>query len=217
MPSNMSEKILCFPSSILDDLGGFQGISTDVGRYFPHIVTSWCYVPRSDAETDPQLKQVIPYVLFIHDTSIFSYRRGKKGSESRLRQKRSIGVGGHIEEIDRTLWRKDDLGYQEAMLREVSEEVEVDWSHCTEACVALINDDSDEVGAVHFGVVHLVVLERPEVRKKESVVTESGFIPIKKAIGDSDRYETWSQLCLKQIDLLMAVSQTDIPVGRSTS
>ena len=213
----MTEEILCFPSSVLDDLGRFQGVSTEVDKYFPAIVDNWRYVPRLKAEDDPALKQVIPYVIFVHGLSVFSYRRGVKGSESRLREKRSIGIGGHIEDVDRTLWRKDEIGYHEAMLREVSEEVEIEWSCCTEACVGLINDDSNDVGAVHFGVVHVVTLDRPEIRKKESVVTDSGLLSIHKAQRDIDRYETWSQLCLKHIDLLSAGSDTALRARESVS
>ncbi len=37
---------------------------------------------------------------------------------------------------------------------EVEEEVEVDSAY-TEKIVALINDDSTDVGAVHLGIVHV--------------------------------------------------------------
>ena len=205
MTGKMDERILCFPARILDELGRFQGLSTDVGRYFPAVVSDphCLYVRRKDAETNPDHKQVIPYVLFVHEDSIFSYRRGKSGGEGRLHEKYSVGIGGHIEDDDLQLFSKDSVGYYDAMQREVVEEVITDYPETSPQCVALINDDSVEVGQVHFGVVHIVRLARPEIRKRESAITDSGLIPVNKAIQDIDAYETWSQLCLERMDELL--------------
>jgi predicted NUDIX family phosphoesterase len=205
MADKMKELILCFPSKLLDELGYFQGLSTDVARYFPAIVTPpHCrYVPRQDAERDPSYKQVIPYVLFTNNGSIFSYRRGKRGSEERLRELYSVGIGGHIEVRDQNLFTKDNdkVAYQDAMLREVREEVTVEGP-VAESCVGLINDDLTDVGRVHFGVVHMVRLATPAISKKEAVITDSGLVPIPQAVAYIDTYETWSQLCLRHIDAL---------------
>jgi len=202
MSGRQTERILCFPRAVLDELGSFQGISREVDRYFPTIVAepNCRYVVRADAEADPSFKQVIPYVLFVHEDTIFSYRRGKRGGEGRLHEQHSIGIGGHIEAEDRGLYTQDDHGYQASMWRELAEEVSVgaeDADACRNApCVAVINDDTNDVGQVHFGVVHLVRLSSPSVSQKESAITASGFLPISEAISQIDRYETWSQLCL---------------------
>ena len=78
-------------------------------------------------ESDSNYKQVIPYVLFTYKKSIFSYRRGKHGGEKRLHEKYSIGVGGHIAVEDRTLFSEDNIGYGDAMWREVAEEIITDF------------------------------------------------------------------------------------------
>jgi predicted NUDIX family phosphoesterase len=205
MAGKMDEKILCFSAALLDELGRFQGISFEVEKYFPRIVTppDCHYVQRGEAENDPSEKQVIPYALFLYRDSIFAYRRGKRGSESRLRELYSVGVGGHIDWMkDVSLFKKDHEKYADAMLREIAEEVNLAPGY-TESCVALINDDSNEVGKVHFGVVHLFKLTDSNISKKESVITDAGLVPVERAVRDCDKYETWSQLCLRHIERLL--------------
>jgi len=204
MAGKMDEKILCFSAALLDELGRFQGISFEVEKYFPRIVMrpSCHYLLRGKAENDPGEKQVIPYALFVYRDAIFSYRRGKGGSESRLRELYSVGVGGHVEIKDSNPLFTGEAGYEDAVSREVSEEVKLD-SPSTESCVALINDDSNEVGQVHFGVVHLFKLSGPGIAKKEAVITEAGLVPVERAVKNLDKYETWSQLCLRNIERLL--------------
>ena len=49
--------------------------------------------------------------------------------------------------------------------------------------VGLINDDSTPVGSVHLGVVHVLELERPEVRPREDGLAEAEFVPIADSPG----------------------------------
>src|SRR5580704_17845234 len=149
------ERVLCFERKLLEELGVFQGISLDTAKYLP-VVTSTSnilYLNRSEAELDKRYKQLIPYVLIICNDKILRYRRGKGGQETRLHGLYSVGVGGHISEEDNGLF-SSDRGYQEGMRRELMEEVAIDGAK--EAAVAVINDDSTEVGFVHFGVVHVM-------------------------------------------------------------
>ena len=208
MADKMAEHVLCFKTEVLDDLGAFQGMCTDVDRYFPTLVMppQSAYVVRRDAEANPKFKQVIPYVLFVYEDRILSYLRGKRGSERRLHDLRSLGIGGHIAVEDNTLFAtsSDPVGYYDAMRREVSEEVQVTWQYEDAPCVALINDDSNDVGRVHFGVVHLIRLSAPQVSKKEAFIAGASLIDIREAVAEVEHYETWSQLCLRHIDLLIA-------------
>ena len=200
----LSRRVLCFQTALLDKLGRFQGISTDVSKYIPKIITkpNYKYIFRDEAEHNGEFKQIIPYVILLHQDRIFVYRRGKRGSEERLRELYSIGIGGHIEDEDTLLWSSDDVGYEDAMWREVAEEVRINDEY-EENCVGLINDDSTSVGKVHFGVIHVVRLTSPSVEKNESSITDAGFIPIERAKQSSRLYETWSKLCLENIELLL--------------
>ena len=56
-------------------------------------------MPRDKAVGDFNFKQVIPYVVFMDsEDRIFSYTRN--GSESRLHNSISVGIGGHINPED---------------------------------------------------------------------------------------------------------------------
>src|SRR5437899_1788320 len=149
------ERVLCFRRKLLEDLGMFQGLSLEVEKYVPVLTASshLVYRNRSEAEHDRSYKQLIPYVLLICKERLLRYRRGRGGEETRLHGLYSVGIGGHISEEDHGLFSKG-IGYQEGMMREVREEVAIE--QVKEAAVAVINDDSTEVGYVHFGIVHLM-------------------------------------------------------------
>ena len=154
--------MLCFERKLLDQLGAFQGLSLDVGRYLP-VVTSpsqTLYLNRKAAERDRRYKQLIPYVLILCNDRILRYRRGKGGQETRLHGLFSVGIGGHICEEDNSLFSRE-LGYREGMRRELMEEVEIDGTN--EAPVGVVNDDSTDVGFVHFGVVHVMLAATEEI------------------------------------------------------
>ena len=156
------------------------------------------FYSRSKAESDSKYKQLIPYVVLRYRDSIFSYVRGKKSSESRLVAKRSIGVGGHIEPTDQSLFSSDRNMYMEAARREVNEEVRLD-SPYHESIAALINDDSTDVGKVHLGIMHIWDLAEPKVTKREGLITQSGFVPIETLKANLDELETWSQIALRAL------------------
>jgi predicted NUDIX family phosphoesterase len=192
------ELVLVFESPLLDQLGRFQGICRLVEPYLETIFHdgNTRFIPRSRAETDPGFKQLIPYVILRHAGEVFYYVRGKESGEDRLRAKGSIGIGGHIQPKDLTLFSSSRTFYLEAAEREVSEEVVVESDH-RERIAALLNDDSNPVGQVHFGIVHIWDLDRPAVRRRERQITQSGFLPVQELVKRQDMLETWSHKCLE--------------------
>lgn len=200
------ERVLCFQRKLLEELGVFQGLSLDVGKYLP-VVTSpsqILYLNRSEAEQDKRYKQLIPYVLILCQDRILRYRRGKGGQETRLHGLFSVGIGGHISEEDHGLF-SNQLGYQEGMRRELMEEVEIEAAN--EAAVAVINDDSTEVGFVHLGVVHVLQVADEEVVGRRSGIVAPEFIPIAEAMKDLPAYESWSRFCLENLEALLGKAE----------
>lgn len=197
------ERVLCFPRLLLEDLGVFQGLSLEVEKYLPVLTApdNILYLNRSDAEKDRRYKQLIPYVLILCGQRILRYRRGKGGQETRLHGLYSVGIGGHISEEDHGLF-SNAFGYHEGMRRELMEEVAID--ELNEAAVAVINDDSTEVGFVHFGVVHILRVATEEIVGRRSGILNPEFIPIAAAAADPAGYESWSRICLEHIDELLA-------------
>ena len=206
----MEEQILVVPTPLFHSVGYFQGFCADVKPYQEVLLDekNVQFRPRSEMETNPEFKQLIPYMIFCHTDpdghiSIFQYVRGKGMGESRLHQKRSIGIGGHISAEDISI--KDKTAptggyqptniYREGMMRELHEEV-ILRSTFTEQCVGLINDDSTEVGRVHLGIIHRLDLAEPNVLSNESDLIESGFMPLEQLRQYREEMESWSAISL---------------------
>ena len=197
------ERVLCFERRLLEELGVFQGLSLDVDKYLPVLTSTsrLVYLNRSVAEQDKRYKQLIPYVLIIRGDKILRYRRGRGGQETRLHGLYSVGVGGHISEEDHGLFSAN-RGYEEGMRRELMEEVAVD--EVNEVPVAVINDDSTDVGSVHFGVVHVLRVDKENVAGRRSGIVAPEFVSIAAAAKDPSSYESWSRFCLEHLDALLS-------------
>jgi predicted NUDIX family phosphoesterase len=97
------------------------------------------------------------------------------------------------------------------MRRELMEEVAIDQFN--EAAVAVINDDSTEVGFVHFGVVHVMGVANEEIVGRRSGIVAPEFVPIAEAMKDPSGYESWSRFCLESLDALLTKAATSgVPV-----
>jgi len=207
------EQVLVVERKVLEQAGMFQGLTLDVDRYLrklfaPGILS---FIPRSKAEADPAYKQLIPYVIMSYDGKYLSYVRGKRAGETRLLGLRSIGIGGHINPVDNEvpLFDRDFREmYDTAVEREVAEEVSVEANH-TDSIVALLNDDSNEVGSVHLGVVHYWVLDEPKVNKREQMITQMAFMSPAELHQLRDTLETWSQLCLDKLGEMAYKTEDD--------
>lgn len=191
------ELVLCIPRAVFDEIGAFQGVQADVARYFPRILDPKHsrFVPRSQAEHDPSWKQLIPYVLIKKGDSYLHYVRGKGSGEKRLVAKGSIGIGGHINHRDESLFQAGLEFYEEALQRELHEELRMDGTFRTRI-VALINDDETAVGQVHLGVVHLCELSDENVSKGEACITDLQFLTLSELLQRREQMETWSQISL---------------------
>ena len=193
------EQVLVVERKVVEQAGMFQGLTFDVEHYFDKIFVPGVprFMPRPQAEKNPDYKQLIPYVIMTYDGKYLTYVRGKRAGETRLTGHRSIGIGGHINPVDdMPLFNTD---YREAYLtaveREVAEEVTIEASY-SDRVVALLNDDSTEVGQVHLGIVHCWTLDSLKVSKREQMITQMTFMSSAELQEVRDEMETWSSLCL---------------------
>lgn len=203
------EQILVVERRVIEEIGMFQGLVFDTDRYIREMFAAGVprFMPRGAAEKDPSFKQIIPYVIMTCEDKVLSYVRGKRAGETRLVGNRSIGIGGHINPVDTSLFSMDDYfeAYLAAVEREVAEEVAVECGH-TDRIAALLNDDSNEVGQVHLGIVHYWVLEAPKVTRREQMITQMGFMTAAELEAARETLETWSALCLDGLDAMRNTS-----------
>jgi predicted NUDIX family phosphoesterase len=197
------EQVLVVERKVVEQEGMFHGLMFDVERYVRKLFAVGVprFMRRSEAETNPNYKQIIPYVIMTHDGKYLSYVRGQRAGEKRLVGNRSVGIGGHINPGDNLpLFTADFYDtYVAAVEREVAEEVIVDARHA-DRVVALLNDDSNAVGQVHLGVVHCWTLDAPTVTRREQMITQLSFMSPVELRAVRDSMETWSQLCLDGLD-----------------
>jgi len=194
MPSD--ERVLVIPTDRFRAAGYFQGFRPADEDFRAAILDpkAFSFRPRSEVETDPNFKQLIPYVVLACGGDVFHYRRGSSGGEKRLAAKRSVGIGGHISEADAA--GEGDL-YRNGMQRELAEEIAL-GTPFTERLLGFINDDSSFVGSVHLGVVHLFQLTAPLATPLEDAIAEPGFAPPAELLAMRDEFETWSQFVLAE-------------------
>ena len=168
--------------------GTWHGIkSEDLKKYLRIIATRHKFLPRAQVEEDARWQQIIPYLVFENKGQIFLMRRKTNHTDSRLANMYSIGVGGHVNKKD--LRRRDIMDWAK---REFEEEIDYKDKYKTEF-LGLINDDSNDVGKVHIGLVIKIRGNSGNISVKDE--HKSGEMV---AIGDASKYyermETWSQI-----------------------
>ncbi|MBU3953568.1 MAG: phosphoesterase [Proteobacteria bacterium] len=121
------------------------------------------FVNRREAEKDPSLKQVIPYIVLQTKNLELTAIYNRQGSEKRLHDLWSLGIGGHINPIDREEGRSS---FQDILLsgmeRELDEELIKRPSLDTATFSGIISEDITDVGSVHLGAVFRILTQTPE-------------------------------------------------------
>lgn len=195
------EKVLVIRRELFDELGSFHGFKREAGEYLPAMLSPGnnFFLERDLAEEDPGFKQIIPYAVFHHEGRFLHYVRGGKSGEKRLALKGSIGIGGHINAEDEEAASLEKDTYMTGVEREVAEELDLGAAF-TQNIVGLLNDDSNPVGQVHLGVVHLFDLDSTEVASNEHSITELAFLTPSELHDRIEQLETWSRICLEAFD-----------------
>lgn len=148
---------------------------------------------RGDMEEDPTYKQLISYVVVKNDKNeTLLYTRLTGGGEERLHGLSSVGVGGHMNDVEGL--RAGDLLLENAK-RELLEEIGVEPSQL--GLIGVINDDSNEVGQVHIGLVYLAYIGDNPITITETDTLEVQFVNSFEGVA----FETWSQI-LKDHDIV---------------
>jgi predicted NUDIX family phosphoesterase len=202
MSKYAGEQVLVVSRALFEEIGEFSGIRTmDLEAGIARLMDpqNHFFMDRAAAEEDPSHKQLIPYCIFRCGDRILHYTRGKSGGESRLHAKISVGVGGHVNPVDMDGGKTGADAYHAAVTREIEEELNLPEEHA-HRIIALLNDESNPVGQVHLGIVHLVDLKFDAVSSREDALMDLGFTPLAELNGPLfDRLETWSQFCIRHL------------------
>jgi len=182
------ERILVVKRDRLFANGAWHGIHVgDTQKYVSLIDGAGEFQWRSAMETDTQYKQIIPYLVFAYEDKIFIMQRRSDSSEQRLRNKMSIGIGGHMRQED--MQEKDIFAWAR---REFHEEVAYNGSFKIET-IGIVNDDTNDVGKVHIGLVLLLRGDSSEISVK-SELKHGQMLSLSECEQYYDQMEGWSQL-----------------------
>lgn len=185
----MSSPIWCAPTAYC-----VEQMRGQVQRFSGIWPRSFVYMQRSMAEGEPAFQQIIPYVLLRRKGLIWCYRRC--GGDARLLDRRSCGVGGHVEFEDE---RKDPLRTARAgALRELREELALAFDEPQLEPKSWIHERESEVGRVHLGLVMEVECpeeQEPQIAEPDKLQALGWLSP--EAIAGDLRFELWSRLALQ--------------------
>lgn len=205
--SKMDEQILVVPVGKLFSEGEFyfQGTETNTNFVKPimdNIANNFEVMRRGDAEENPEFKQPIPYALLKRGNEIYVYERLKAGGEQRLHGNLSLGVGGHMNKLhDGATFA---LTLSDNMYRELAEEIQVIAPVAPEAdIVGFINDDTNEVGRVHIGILVVIHLhEEASVIVKETDKLRGSWSTLEELKQPEvfDRLENWSKIAVEELN-----------------
>lgn len=182
------EDILVVKRSLLfSQEQAWQGINPTTQSFQDIITNHGIFMPRCHAETNPEYKQIIPYMIFMFEKKIFIMQRKNTASEQRLANKMSLGIGGHIRSEDVT--NNDIIDWAK---REFEEEVFYSGSQAI-TTIGILNDDSSEVGRVHLGILMLIDANTDRIAIKDE--HKSGVLLTRdECIALRPQMESWSQI-----------------------
>jgi len=196
--NKMDEQIIVSPRSTTfsNEQLTFQGVNSDptsTQQIVANMASGYSVMRRGDAEDNPEYKQPIPYCVIKQGGKVFGYKRLSGGGETRLHNQISLGVGGHTNDIKGL----DFYGIiSENLKRELDEELHINQDKITLHTIGLINDDENEVGRVHIGMLVVAELDEGEtVSVKETDQLEGVWFTVDKLKQPEvfESLETWSQ------------------------
>ena len=174
----------------------------------PALLKEWGQIrqttPKDDAETDPSQKQLVAYAFIEVGDEILRLHRTGPANRPELRQKLSIGVGGHAESIDdRGESRLEEI-LKRSLQRELREELIFDVPPEV-VLVGFINDESIEAGKYHVAAVFRATFPagrlrvRPEVSDQEFGAKSWALVPREKLFAASADFDPWSQYMIEHV------------------
>lgn len=167
-----------------------QGLVTeDLERVQQVIRERSFFMPRREVEEDPTYLQIISFVVFRHGDRYFLTQRLRASTERRLRQRYSLGIGGHLNPEDTRGGDVIDGG----MRREWEEEVCYPGDFRARL-LGVLNDASAPVSRVHLGLVFLVDGSTAEIRVREVKKLSGELLTLDEMRIYYLDMEGWSQL-----------------------
>lgn len=186
------ENIICVPVDVMK-------------KNFDMTKTSWTidmeklnslhheFLFRPDVEKDFTQKQLIPYAIVVNsENKVLCYQRA--GSEKRLSGIWSAGIGGHVNDKD-----KSDTVFQtlkNGLIREFEEEIGFKLTDDMMTVCGMINEEETEVGYCHTGVVFRINIDNTNL-VFDTEISNPTWLSAEEI--DYSNFELWSSLAIKLV------------------
>ena len=190
MSFSPTEEVLVVRRSDILPFPAWQGLrTTDLEAAQSAITNQSFYMLRAEVEEDPSYQQIIPYIVFRHNDRYFVTRRLAAGSDKRIHSLYSLGIGGHLNPVDAS----DPLA--EGLRREWEEEVVYSGTFAPRL-LGLLNDDSNPISSVHFGVIYLVEGSTDQIAVRETHKLTGSLLTLDEIAALDAALEPWAGLVL---------------------
>ena len=155
------------------------------------------FKPRSSVETDPSFKQIIPYIIIQTADRKLTAAYLRNGSEQRLHDLWSIGIGGHINSRDCQTPSTFEQALATGMTRELDEELVKRPDNELPGFCGIINEEETPVGSVHLGAVFTLRTRNPKDFSPGPELMDFTWKPTQTL--SALNLELWSRLALELI------------------
>ena len=185
----MSEQVMVVATDALRPFFNATLIRDRADELLELIAERHTFIDRDVAERSPEWRQIIPYVVIRHGDETFTLTRTTKQTESRLHHKVSLGIGGHI-----------NPGHDlvDGLQKELDEEVRIDGDYELQF-VAILNDESTEVGRVHLGAVFFLDSAARHVVVLETEKMTGCWMSRAELAASREAMESWSQVIYDEL------------------
>jgi predicted NUDIX family phosphoesterase len=191
------ENVLVVPTAGINPLLTGKFTTTNLDRILSFILSNYSFRSRAIVEEDPSFKQIIPYVIVRFEDRYLLLQRTSKQTEKRLHGKLSIGIGGHINDLEVAGSHKNIL--HAGLERELEEEIHLIGQRRSLDLAGVISDDSTPVGQVHLGLVFILETDSAEHTVNEADLMTAEWASLDQLRERRERMETWSQIAFDQI------------------
>jgi predicted NUDIX family phosphoesterase len=207
----VNENVLVVSASGIAPLlqGSFSVHNLD--RCLEYILGNHSFRSRAIVEEDPSFKQIIPYVVVRHGDRYLLTRRTERQTERRLHGKYSLGIGGHINDLENPDGVSDVI--RAGLERELNEEVRILGKRLSLDLVGVISDDTTPVGKVHLGLVFILQTDTDQYSIQEADLMTAEWASVEFLREKVPMMETWSQIVFANLIASTAASLKSQAIG----
>lgn len=196
----MSEKIFTIKADDLKshpEFHSFLGLpKEEIERY--HATVDVHLLDREQVENDPAYKKLICCVAIHFNYNWLTCRRtnGPFGLNAGL----SMGLYGSVESGNQVNLFLDE-SYQSSVHKLLEREIQISGKYHVRLA-GILNDDSEDFGRKHFGLVYVAKLSQPGVEGCGKGIADISFSGTGELQMNKDLYDPWSRMLIDNIAAL---------------